>query len=734
MARTSVLGAALAATALTRGVLASDVLQTSGFTNCETGSSIDVKNVDITYDKSAATVTFDVSGTSSKEQKVMATLNVTAYGYQVYSSTFNPCSNDTYVEQMCPVPAGTFSASGTQEITSEYASEIPSVAFSIPDIAASATLELTNLDDGSSAGCISSQISNGKTTAVSAVSYTAAAVAGLALVVSGFTAASSAIAGGGAASSGAAPSPSFMETMTWFQGMAMNGMSSVALPSVYRQFTKNFAFSVGLINFERMQTSIDNFRAATGGNTTTDSVQYLANATLVFQDGSIETLSDSSKFKRAMTEFYDFVAREITTSVDTNDTSTENSTSTSNSTSSSSSSAVTEEVQGIKAYVEELSIPDANTFMTVLLIVSCVMAAIICVILLIKVVLEAWSLFGKLPVGLTGFRKHYWVTMSRLLTQLIMLLYGTWVLYCMYQFITGDSWAAKLLAGLTLALFTGVLAFFAYKVTSTAKKLKELNGDASQLYENKDLWIKYKLFYDNYKKSYWWLFIPCICYMFAKGVVMAVGDTHGMGQTIAQFVVEAFMLGILIWNKPFERKSGNVLNISIQVVRLLSVICIFVFVDELGIEETAQTVVGLALVVIQAVLTGILAVLIIWNAVVAIFKENPHRKRRKEMEKMRDLDTLTPLDARNSLLLDRKVSHQDSDTFSLAKTKLDNQETSYQPLVHHAAPPGLMEDGRASPSPYAGAYAPPAAPPGRGGYDQRIGGGYGNNNGYGHGY
>lgn len=403
-------------------------------------------------------------------------------------------------------------------------------------------------------------------------------------------------------------------------------MSSVALPSVYRQFTKNFAFSIGLVNFERMQTSIDNFRAATGGNTTTDSVKYLANATLVFQDGSIETLGDS-KIKRAMTEFYDFVAREITTSVDTNDTSTDNTTS------SSTSSAVTEEVQGIKAYVEELSIPDANTFMTVLLIVSCVMAAIICVILLIKVVLEAWALFGKLPAGLTGFRKHYWVTMSRLLTQLIMLLYGTWVLYCMYQFITGDSWAAKLLAGLTLALFTGVLAFFAYKVTSTAKKLKELNGDASQLYENKDLWIKYKLFYDNYKKSYWWLFIPVICYMFAKGVVMAVGDTHGMAQTIAQFVVEAIMLAILVWNRPFERKSGNVLNISIQVVRLLSVICIFVFVDELGIEETAQTVVGLVLVVIQSVLTGILAILIIWNAVVAIFKENPHRKRRKEMGK-----------------------------------------------------------------------------------------------------
>lgn len=102
MARTTIWGAAFLAAALTQGVLAADVLTTSGFANCEDTASIDVNKVDITYDKTASTVTFDVSGTSNKEQKVMATLNVTAYGYSVYSSTFNPCDNATYVEQMCP--------------------------------------------------------------------------------------------------------------------------------------------------------------------------------------------------------------------------------------------------------------------------------------------------------------------------------------------------------------------------------------------------------------------------------------------------------------------------------------------------------------------------------------------------------------------------------------------------------------------------------------------------------
>lgn len=431
-----------------------------------------------------------------------------------------------------------------------------------------------------------------------------------------------------------------MDVMTWFQGMAMNGMSSVSMPSVYRKFSKNFAFSVGLVNFEKMQLAIDDFREATGGNLTGDSVQYLENATLVFSDGSIESLADdtSSKFKRTMAHLYDVVARDITTSVNETDSSSATSSATSSaasgtSTTSSANTAYTETVEGIKAYVEELSIPNANTFMTVLLIVACVMAAIICVVLLVKVILELWAMFGKLPKGLQGFRQHYWVTMSRMLTQLILLLYGTWVLYCMYQFITGDSWAAKLLAGLTLALFTGVLAFFAFKIISTARKLKETNGDASQLYENKDFWIKWKLFYDNYRKDFWWLFVPVIVYMFAKGVIMAIGDKHGMAQSIAQLVVEALMLCLLVWNKPFERKSGNVVNIAIQVVRLLSVICILVFVDEFAIAETTQTVVGVVLIVIQSVLTGILAILIIWNAVVSIFKENPHRKRRKEMGK-----------------------------------------------------------------------------------------------------
>lgn len=425
-----------------------------------------------------------------------------------------------------------------------------------------------------------------------------------------------------------APSPSFVEVFGWFQGMAMNGMSAVSLPQVYRSYSKNFAFSVGLIPWTKLQVGIDDFRAATGGNLTEDSVQFLQNATLVFNDGSTESLAEdsSSKFKRAMYAFGKLAAREINTSV--------NETDSADSGSSGVETQVRVAVSGIKAYVEELSIPSSNTFMTVLLIVAIVIASIAVIILLVKVILETWALFGSFPKGLTGFRKHYWLTMGRTITQLILLLYGTWVLYCIFQFTTGDSWAAKTLAGVTLALFTGILAWFGYKIFTTAKKLKEVNGDASQLYENKDIWIKYSLFYENYKKDYWWIFVPTILYMLAKGIILAAGDNHGMAQSIAQLIVEALMLCLLIWNRPYERKSGNVINITIAVVRVLSVACILIFVDEFAVSETTSTVTGVVLIAIQAALTGVLALLIAWNAIIAICKENPHRKRRKEMGKL----------------------------------------------------------------------------------------------------
>ena len=92
----------MVALALLTGVLADDILETAGFNNCNSTAPITVEKINISYNNSNQTVTFDIAGTSSQVQNVTAVVDVTAYGQQIYSNTFDPCDEDTFMEQLCP--------------------------------------------------------------------------------------------------------------------------------------------------------------------------------------------------------------------------------------------------------------------------------------------------------------------------------------------------------------------------------------------------------------------------------------------------------------------------------------------------------------------------------------------------------------------------------------------------------------------------------------------------------
>ncbi|KAI9683639.1 MAG: hypothetical protein M1829_004944 [Trizodia sp. TS-e1964] len=652
-------------------VAAVDILKTSGFSSCAQNSDIKVTSMNIEYNRLDNTITFDVAGTSSKVQSVQASLIVTAYGRQVYQKDFDPCDNATKVDQLCPVPAGNFAAKGSQTIPADYAAMIPAIAFQIPDLDGEARLELKA--DGKQLACIQSTVSNGKTLSVPAVSYVAVGIAGAALALTGVSALGSA-AGAGATGGTGAPSPSFGEVIGWFQSVAINGMLSVNYPPVYRSFSKNFGFSSGLVSWTQMQQSIDNFRKSTGGNLTEDNIEYLQNATLVYTDGS----SSTNLTKRSIDDFLNvLLRRDLSTTI--NGTTTSAGGAAGNSTDSNPVRVV----HGIQAYAEQLTIPQANTFMTVLLIFAIVIAAVVIGILLFKVILEVWALCASFPKGLTGFRKRYWGTLARTIVNLILILYGVWTLYCVYEITHGDSWAAKVLAGVTFAIFTGVLGFFTFTIWKLARKSRQKQGSASALYEDKNIWRRYSLFYDQYKKDLWWIFIPTIIYLFAKGCVIAAGDGHGMAQTIGQIAVEAIMLVLLVWNRPYEKKSGNWINIFIQIARVLSAVCILVFVEELGIAKDTKTITGVVLIAVQSVLTGALAILIAVNALIICCRQNPHRKRRKEAEKInRDL---TPLDARNLLLVEPNHKGQ-YEEYQLKAPLVASYPSGLQPYRDEADP------------------------------------------------
>jgi hypothetical protein len=394
----------------------------------------------------------------------------------------------------CTVPSGSFAAKGSETIPEEYASQIPSIAFNIPDLDGLVKLEVKSSSGGQIA-CIQSDVGNGKTMNVPSVKYAAAGMAGVALV---FSAASALAAGGSPGATG--PSPSFGEVIGWFQGVAMSGMLSVNYPKSYRAFCSNFGFSTGLVEWGTMQRTIDSFRAATGGNTTENNYDYLKN-NVTLNYGQTAADKNSSVTKRALDAVF-LLARQTTVSVNGQtsdvDTGLQN-----GSTANDTSEAAPKDnkfVTGIQAYSEQLSIPSSNTFMTILLVWAIIVASIIVLILIGKVILEAFAQCSKLSKSLESWRKRYWWRMAKAITNLILMLYGIWVMWCIYQFVDGDSWAAKVLAGVTLALFTALLVGFSWRIYSKAHKYKKMEGEPNGLYEDKEVWIKYSLFYDSYKK------------------------------------------------------------------------------------------------------------------------------------------------------------------------------------------------------------------------------------------
>lgn len=287
----------------------------------------------------------------------------------------------------------------------EFASQIPSIAFQVPDLDGMARLELIG-SDNTTAACVQSVINNGKTANQPSVSYVTAGMAAAALAISAI----SALGAAGSGSSAAGPSPNFGDVMFWFQNVAMNGMLSVDYPPVYRAFAKNFSWSTGLVQWAQMQKSIDDFRSKSGGNLTDNSVEFLMNATLVYTREGVNMVKNA---KRSNIDWGmgTLVVRENI-----------NITQGGNNTDSGGDNKVMHYVSGIQAYIEQLKIPSANAFMTVLLMFAIVIAAIAVCILLFKVILEVWALFASFPKRLTGFRKRYWGFLAGTIVRIVSIL------------------------------------------------------------------------------------------------------------------------------------------------------------------------------------------------------------------------------------------------------------------------------------------------------------------------
>ncbi|KAG5360136.1 putative membrane protein [Yarrowia sp. B02] len=642
-------------------VLADDNLHSTGAYPCsDQDSPLSVSNFSFIFDRNSGNVTYNVSGHSNIEVSLEAHITVVAYGQQVLDQSVNLCEEN--VTELCPIRPGPVQASAMYAVPEKYTRGIATIAYKIPDLEGLITIQLYNADTGENLGCFRTEISNGNSTQTDSVKYVTMGIIAAALAAA---AASSAGGGGGAGGAGsggggagggtgaaagahgAAPAaaqgpaggfhaPGFVELFNSVQGIATAGMMSVNYPSVYSSFSQNVGWSVGIISWDGLQHQIDEFRNSTGGNLRKSSLTQLKQATLIRQNqtnGAMYggSLMSNETITRRMVQLF---AREDTNGTDTNGTATFSMgmgggghTPTTNGEPQKTGVSL---VQGLKAYVEELSIPSTNTFMTVLVWFCIIMAAAITLIMGVKLALEVYCRWYK-PLGknLENFRRRYWIHLGSTIVRVVLVLYGLGVLYCCFQFKQNDSWAATVLAAITLALMTLLLLALTARIFFLAMYASREKGGLEYLFSHKPWIRKYGLFYDQFQVKYWWCFVVFIVASFGRNAFLALGYGHGMVQVVGQLVIDCLVFIFVCWLKPFNTKMGNWINIAIAVIRIISMVLILTFTVELNLTKISTTGTGLALIVVQAILFCSLTLLIFANFVYGFIITRKLKKKKK---------------------------------------------------------------------------------------------------------
>jgi hypothetical protein len=162
---------------------------------------------------------------------------------------------------LCPLPLYVFNGSETLTLPSsiKVSSQIPRIAYKIPDLEAFAQLTLTEVGTGQLKACIQSTLSNGWSTHQPGVSWGIGSLAFVAL----FSAAWQSFL-----PDSIAPFR-LLDLLGLYQTIASSGFFDLNYPVIYRAFTLNFSWAMGLFSqspTSSMQSSITNLRHLTGGD------------------------------------------------------------------------------------------------------------------------------------------------------------------------------------------------------------------------------------------------------------------------------------------------------------------------------------------------------------------------------------------------------------------------------------------------------------------------------------
>lgn len=530
-------------------------------------------------------------GVSYISGKVIADMTLTAYGYDAYSSTIDPCSIQGM--GMCPMSPGPINLGPLSlPLPSNTASKVPSIAYTVPDLDASVRIVIKKKDTGEKIACVQANLSNGKTVYQLAVAWTTAIISGLGLAASAIT------SGLGHSNTAAHVAANALSLFGFMQSQAMYGMSSVDMPPIVESWTQNFQWSMGIINIGFLQTICTWYQRSTGGTPST--------VLSMLGDTSVEVL------KRRKRDFIDpainLVKRAINPLARR-----------------SSSSQKLLVVRGIDRVGFRAGIEETNIFLTGLIFFVVFVCFVILIVVSFKGICEFLVKHGKMKSDKFQDFRHGWKIVTRgILFRLTLIGFPQMSVLCLWEFTQLDSPAEVVLAAVMFLSLLIALGWAAQKVIRLAKRSVTMHKNPAYiLYSDPSCLNKWGFLYVQYRATAYYFVVPFLVYVLVKGMFIGLSQPSSVVQTVALVIIEAAMLVGVCVLRPWMDKKTNIFNISIAVVNFLNAVFLLVFSDVFNPPGLMIGVMGVIFFVYNAAFALVLLVLVLIASVYAVVSKNP---------------------------------------------------------------------------------------------------------------
>jgi hypothetical protein len=310
---------------------------------CDQTTDITLYQFNLTYNVGANSLYFFTDGISKRLlANATADLAILLYGSPIYSAAFDLCSfNQSF---LCPIQPNTlFNITVNHTIPSNAISQIPAFLFGLPDLGLQSKVTIQSPTVGNESLCIVTTLASpGATSLQSPVAEWLSLGLLFGVIISGMISFVKSLFGDGNLDKAVSTSsfPRVTDVVLFFQYISYSGQMSLSYPEIYRAFTLNFGWAMGLMNLPFVD------KIVSGGSSQTwtmPSANYLISV----------------------------MKRDAVLPMDT---------------------PANNTVDGVKAYVEALTIPSHYLFLRTLLVFVLLLA------LLTALMFLAWIIIGLIAV------------------------------------------------------------------------------------------------------------------------------------------------------------------------------------------------------------------------------------------------------------------------------------------------------------------------------------------------